>query len=251
MEKLNILFLIFCLAIGVSGCADSNLSSEKHFEKNDEENSELKGKAELLKEQTLSYLEKYDDTFAVENLTLKGIIQPFHTIVVHSSKYDENFQVFIYEEGNDFTFKDDYFQLDMSNEASEYVYSLIQSKLPNASVKVEFLNRTIDYKGEIKNFQDYLNLGEVAIDSYIFIENIDYEKSSDLFKEVALELDSHDIIGTVQFLSTTIDISKIVSTKTLNALLNLETVVASQTYAIDSSKKIITTSVEKISNSEE
>lgn len=248
MEKINILFLIICLTIGVSGCADSNLTSEKHFEKKDEENSGLKGKAESLKEQTLSYLEKYDDTFTVENLTLKGIIQPFHTILVHSSKYDENFQVYIYEEGKEFTFEDDYFQLDMSNDASEYIYSLIQSKLPNASVKVAFLNKTIDYKGEIKNFQDYLNLGEVAIDSFIFIENIDYEKSIELFKEVALELDSHDIIGTVQFLSTTTDISKIVPTKTLNALLNLETVVASQTYAIDSSENLVTTPVKEYSN---
>lgn len=245
MKNVLKVLLTICLVIGVSGCMNSNTGDSNTT------NSGQKGKAEYLKEQTLNYLEKYDDTFTVENLTLRGVIEPFHTFVVNSSNYDENFHVYIYEEGDSLTFKDDYFQLDMSNEASEYIYSLIQSKLPNASVKVEFLNRTIDYKGEIKNFQDYLNLGEVAIDSFIFIENIDYEKSSDLFKEVALELDSHDIIGTVQFLSTTTDISKIVPTKTLNALLNLETVVASQTYAIDSSKKIITTPVEKTSNFED
>ncbi|MBD8026888.1 hypothetical protein H9636_09470 [Ureibacillus sp. Re31] len=247
MEKLNILFLIFCLAIGVSGCADSNLSSEKHFGKNDEENSELKGKAELLKEQTLSYLEKYDDTFAVENLTLKGIIQPFHTIVVHSSKYDENFQVYIYEEGKEFTFEDDYFQLDMSNEASEYVYSLIQSKLPNASVKVAFLDQSIDYKGEIKTFQDYLNSGWVGINSYIFLENIDYERNNGLFKEVVLELNNHDVLGAVKFVSTSTDISEMVPTNTLQSLLKLEAIVASQTFMIDSSENLATTPVKEYS----
>lgn len=170
MRKKFYIILTICLVIGIGGC----IGKEK------EESVSKEEAVEALKNEAMDYLSKYDDEFEPVSFTLQNVMEHYHTLVVHSKKYNTNFNVYIYEDEKD-KFKDNYILLDLTEPGSEYMNTIVRKFLPNAVAKIRILSLGLnEYKDGIEDFEDFYNSDQFIISLYIFDSTISFEDKSKL-----------------------------------------------------------------------
>ncbi|MBD8026883.1 hypothetical protein H9636_09445 [Ureibacillus sp. Re31] len=170
MKRMLMILLMISLIIGIGGC----IGNEK------EESVSKEEAVEALKNEAMDYLSKYDDEFEPVSFTLQNVMEHYHTLVVHSKKYNTNFNVYIYEDEKD-KFKDNYILLDLTEPGSEYMNTIVRKFLPNAVAKIRILSLGLnEYKDGIEDFEDFYNSDQFIISLYIFDSTISFEDKSKL-----------------------------------------------------------------------
>lgn len=150
-----------------------------------------------------------------------------------SEKYNEVVTVYLSEENNNYSFKDDYFRLYMKADAENYFYD-IASNYGKFEIKVRFGSPTLS--SPIYTFDEYVNSGQCSVEVYFFsnakliTDNIDI-----ILNKIA----NDKIYGYFNFEVT--DDSDLLSNYTLSDILNnkSELIVSEEKYHIDSNLQII------------
>lgn len=229
MRKKFYIILTICLVIGIGGC----IGKEK------EESVSKETEVEALKNEAMDYLSKYDDEFEPVSFTMKNVMEHYHTLVVHSKKYNTNFKVYIDETDED-KFNDNYFLLDLEQAGSEYMNTIVKKFFPNAVTKIELLNLTLKaYKEGIDNFEDYYNSDQFLISLYVFDSTLSFEdktKMNRLLEEMRQSNKTMRII----FVQTRAeeDLENYVKNHSLNELLTSDLSLKSLDYSIKKNGEI-------------
>lgn len=186
---LRMLFLLMLIVIIGSGCVkkDNKINN-----------------AEKIKNEALDYLNSnYSDDFSPVELELKSIAYDYDTITFTSKKYNnQSLHVYRTKVDSEYTFSDDYFKLQMNNEANEYFKNLAEPILGDVEAKVRFTNQARPTKLDKEDsFSDYLEAGEVFLELYVFGEDISIASTENKYKVLIDEITKKKISMFVYFIA--------------------------------------------------
>ena len=150
-----------------------------------------------------------------------------------SEKYNEVVTVYLSEENNNYSFKDDYFKLYMKDDAEKYFYD-IASNYGKFEIKVRFGSPTLST--QIYTFDEYINSGKCSVEVYFFSNT---KLTSDNINTILNKIVDDKIYGYFNFDVT--NYSDLLSNYTLSDILNntSELLVSEEEYHIDSNLQII------------
>lgn len=216
MKKILLFLLIPTLIFSLTGCLD----------KKDESYEEL----------TLKYL---NDTYSNKNDTFTFISYQYDLFpgshdccYFKSEKYNETITVYFSKENNNYSFRDNYFQLYMKEDAEKYFYD-ISKQYQTIETKVRFSSPYLSNASS--SFDEYINNGECNIDVY-FISNNKFTDEN--INSILNNIINDKIYGCFNFIVT--DDQNLLSNYTLDAILNnqSEMFVSNDKYYINSNFQI-------------
>lgn len=158
-------------------------------------------KAERMKEIALEYLnENYDDNFSALGYSDGDWAYDYSTVKFTSDKYSEAVEVKIYEDNGNYAFKDNYFKLNMREDAENYFAALSSKYGYVAEVKVRFISSELpDTITNNANFAEYVTTEKCNVEVY-FISNSDFAKSD--IASILTDISAAKIMGNFRFAVT-------------------------------------------------
>lgn len=219
----GIILLILCITIFVlclTGCFNKN-------NKNNKSNETL-----ALEYLNNNYSNK-NDNFTFVNCGYDLFSGWNDRCYFKSEKYNEVVTVYLSEENNNYSFKDDYFKLYMKDDAEKY-FDDIASNYGRFEIKVRFVSTTLSTP--IYTFDKYINSGKCSVEVYFFSNT---KLTSDNINTILNKIVDDKIYGYFNF-DVTND-SDLLSNYTLSDILNntSELLVSEEEYHIDSNLQII------------
>lgn len=171
----------------------------------------------------MAYLnDNYSDSFKPVGLEFKSWAYDYDTITFKSKKYN-NQSLHVYRKKADgkYTFSDDYFKLQMNDEANQYFENLAKPILGDVVTKVSFENHERPAKlGNYSSFSDYLKEGDILLELYVFSPNISEATSKDQYEAFVNELIKNKISLPVYFIKVNSNSESVVESSSLEDLLD-------------------------------
>lgn len=185
LKQSFIVLFILIMIMGVCGCMVNNKQIS----------------AERVHELAMEYLNsRYEDTFIAEGYTSSNWAYEYSCITFKSQKFSEIIEVRAYKNRNGlYTFKDNYYQLYMKSDATEYFSGLVEGVVP-CTIKIRFPNSFwSDELDKIFTFDEWVCNGSCNVDVF-FITNDKWTDNTKVTIVNRIALDK--ISGSISFLET-------------------------------------------------
>lgn len=195
-------------------------------------------KAEEMKEIALEYLNgNYSDNFTALGYSDGDWAYNYSTVNFTSQKYNDIVEVKIFDENGNYSFKDDYFQLVMREDAENLFVSIASKYGYSIEIKVRFISS--EFPETLANdatFLDYIATGKCNLEVYFISSSAINEND---INSILTDICDKKIMGNIRFIVT--DDADLLAQYSISEIVNkkAESVLQKQSYLIDSTYKVV------------